>query len=234
MDKLKEWGRVALAALSGNDTVLRWSVPFVLVVALVVGAWWHLHTVQSYGEAIGKADTLVQMYERDKKALDEQLKASQEKRDDISQQQQKLDKRIQERTRAAQKKVAEVTSPDRTPEQTQSDVAEYFGFTPKLNGAAFELNQKQVQSTVQFKIERDAFESTLNDTKKLYLDEQEKNRLLTVDLDKAKEQIAADGDTIQVLNKAIRKTKKQKIWDGVQKGLAVVGAAVVVREVVKR
>jgi TolA-binding protein len=218
----------AVAALNKRQVRVSWLTIGVVLLAFLGLGWYQQRSMRSYGEALGSAQAKVEMVQQSHARLLDELKADNQRQQELISQQKVVEKRIEYHTKEVQKEVEKVTAPDREAEETQKDVLKHYGFLPTFDGTDFRFTPPQTREVVKAKIERDAFQVELNDTKTVYSYEQEKNRLLAGDLGKAKQQLTDDRATIDSLNKdfktVAKRTKKQIIWDGIEAGLALVGA----------
>lgn len=190
----------------------------VVVLALLLVGGIYLHSMRAYERMLGKAEEREAAYIQKMDALAAKWEVDRERLAEAEKQQGQVRERIVYRDREAEKKIAEVTAPDRPTEQIVDDVLQTYGFAARLDVPnLISFTPPQVQTFVATKIDRDRLELNFKD-KQFELDfEREKVRILSEDFSEARRQLTDAESVIEGYKRVAVKSKWRKFFDAAKK-----------------
>jgi hypothetical protein len=186
------------------------SLSLVLVVLLMFGSLIgvYIHSSNQFERELGAANQQFQTYQKDQETQRKTLQ------DDLNQRlgDIKAEQQLQETMIARDKKAAgtvkQVTNPDNTIQQVAKDSQAYLGVLPTFTADnLLAYPPHDVQSFIQFKVERDQFSDDLKTVAEQLVHEKSQTASLQKDLDGEKTLNATANDTIKKYQTVAQKSK---------------------------
>lgn len=203
----------SLTAKHASVSYMALAILAVVIILAVVGGWLAL---RSGDAAVARADAQNVIFQAQQKDFMAQLAANGVARDAIVAEQSQIIANMSQRQVIVQQKVAAVKTITTQPEAVSAlNSAYHFVFDP--------TNVPQLNLITTTKIERDSFETNLNDETALYVSETQKTFSLSKDLTTCTTTLATCNQTVADYKKAVSKTKFQKFLGGAVKVLIFAG-----------
>jgi len=149
MSEALEQTKAFLDVLGKRQVTTSLSTLAVALAGLLLVGGLYVHSVRSYERILAKAEERETRYEQQLEKLEQKWAVDRARILELTEQQAKVQARVVYRDREADKKIAEVSKPDRTVEQVSYDVVQAYGFAPvEMYGNNLVFAAPQVQEFV--------------------------------------------------------------------------------------